>query len=259
LKDRKYAHEKHLEREWEELDRAKMEAFDEKVKAKLIDEYNRKMANSKVIGDQLHEFKMKYIKRLQDDKLEAELINRQVDEELQREAEKEADRKRRALLQQEVFKKTNADLIDQQAREKVKEQEQERKIEEYARKKEELDQLKKDKEEQKFQEKQRTRQMLIERQAEILRNMKNREDEILNRQVEEAEEKAIKLFEEQERRRAQLKEAIEKSREQQMQRKRHEKQCEVQEQEQFKHFWKLRSEELAIAEQQEKEDARLRA
>jgi hypothetical protein len=43
--------------------------------------------------------------------------------------------------------------------------------------------------------------MLIERQAEILRNMKNREDEILNKQVEEAEVKALKLFEEQERRR----------------------------------------------------------
>jgi hypothetical protein len=43
--------------------------------------------------------------------------------------------------------------------------------------------------------------MLIERQAEILKNMKNREDEILNKQVEEAEVKALKLFEEQERRR----------------------------------------------------------
>jgi hypothetical protein len=36
--------------------------------------------------------------------------------------------------------------------------------------------------------------MLIERQAEVLRNMKNREDELLNKQVEEAEEKALKLF-----------------------------------------------------------------
>lgn len=70
-----------------------MEAFDEKVKNKLINEYERKMANSKVISDQLHEFKMKYIKRVKDDILEAELINRQVEEELQREAEKEAIRK----------------------------------------------------------------------------------------------------------------------------------------------------------------------
>lgn len=59
-----------------------------------------------------------------------------------------------------------------------------------------MDQLKKDREEQKFAEKQATRQRLIERQSEVLRNMKNKEDEILNKQVEEAEEKALKLFEE---------------------------------------------------------------
>lgn len=53
---------------------------------------------------------------------------------------------------------------------------------------------------------------MIDKQAEILRGIKNREDEILNKQVMEAEEKALKLFEEQERRRLQMKEAIERSR-----------------------------------------------
>ena len=76
LKKRKQEHEKRLEKEWEELDKAKMEAFDEKVKEKLVAEYDRKVSNTKAISDQLHEFKMKYIKRLQDDMLEAELINR---------------------------------------------------------------------------------------------------------------------------------------------------------------------------------------
>ena len=41
-----------------------------------------------------------------------------------------------------------------------------------------------------------TRQKLIDKQAETLRNMKSREDEILNKQVAEAEEKAMRLFEE---------------------------------------------------------------
>jgi hypothetical protein len=40
---------------------------------------------------------MKYIKRIQDENLEAELINRQVQEELHREAEKEAERKRKQI------------------------------------------------------------------------------------------------------------------------------------------------------------------
>lgn len=81
-KQRKLEHEKKLEKEWEELDRAKMEAYDEKVKAKLIAEFDRKQQNTKAISEQLHEFKMNYIKRLQEERLEADLINRQVTEEL---------------------------------------------------------------------------------------------------------------------------------------------------------------------------------
>lgn len=71
-----------------------------------------------------------------------------------------------------------------------------KRVEEYAKKKEALDQLRKDREEQKFQEKQQTRQKLIDHQAHVLKSIKNRETEILNKQVAEAEEKANRLFEE---------------------------------------------------------------
>ena len=71
----------------------------------------------------------------------------------------------------------------------------------------------------KFAEKQAERQKLIERQAHILKSMRNKEDEILNKQVGEAEEKALKLFEEQERRREALKDQVEVSRRQQMEKR----------------------------------------
>ena len=51
LQKRKAEHERRLIKEWEELDVAKMEAFDEKVREKLVAEYERKMQNSKVISD----------------------------------------------------------------------------------------------------------------------------------------------------------------------------------------------------------------
>lgn len=51
LKKRKFDHEKQLEGQWLELEKQKMEAYDEKVKTKLIDEYQRKMENSKVISE----------------------------------------------------------------------------------------------------------------------------------------------------------------------------------------------------------------
>ena len=139
IKLRKKEHEKRMTREWEELDKVKMEAFDEKVKEKLVAEYDRKVSNTRAISDQLHEFKMKYIKRMQDDMLEAELINRQVKEELDREADKEAARKLKQLQQKETFRLANQDLLNQQERDRLKAKEDERKIEEYARKKSELD------------------------------------------------------------------------------------------------------------------------
>ena len=64
MKERKKRHEQVMQREWEELDRAKMEAFDEKVKTKLIAEFDRKQANTHAIKSQLVDFKMTYIKRL---------------------------------------------------------------------------------------------------------------------------------------------------------------------------------------------------
>ena len=51
-------------------------------------------------------------------------------------------------------------------------------------------------------------------------------------------------LEEKERRRQELKAAIEKSRDQQKEKRRREKAAEEQEQQEFKQFWKLRSEEL---------------
>ena len=121
-----------------------------------------------------------------------------------------------------------------------------------------MDQLRRDKEEQKFKEKQDTRQKLIQRQTEVLMNIKNKDDEILNKQVMQAEEKALHLFNEQEKKKREMKEAIERSRQQQISRKQAERNYEKQQEKEFQEFWKIRNEELQIAEQQEKEEERMR-
>ena len=41
-----------------------MEEYDEKMKQKLLEEYKKKMANQKIINDQLHSYKMNCIKRI---------------------------------------------------------------------------------------------------------------------------------------------------------------------------------------------------
>lgn len=79
---------------------------------------------------------------------------------------------------------------------------------------------------------------------------------MLNKQVAEAENKANILFEEKEMRRRQMKQAIEMSRKNQIDRRNKEIAEGKKEEMEFAEFWKLRNEELAIAEQQEREEER---
>lgn len=51
LRKKKSEQDKMIEHQWQELEKQKMEEYDEKVREKLKDEYEKKMLNSKVIKD----------------------------------------------------------------------------------------------------------------------------------------------------------------------------------------------------------------
>jgi hypothetical protein len=89
LKERKAAHEKEVEKHWEEIEKEKMKEYDEKMRAKLEEEYKVRQNNSKMISDQLEDFKLSYIKKIKEEMLEGELIKRQAEEDLEREKQKE--------------------------------------------------------------------------------------------------------------------------------------------------------------------------
>jgi hypothetical protein len=76
LKARKDGIQKQIEKNWEDLEKQKMEEYDSKMRAKLEREYNKKMENAKDISNQLEEFKINYIKTLKEEMLEGELIKR---------------------------------------------------------------------------------------------------------------------------------------------------------------------------------------
>ena len=158
-----------------------MVEYDEKMRQKLMDEYSRKMGNAKVIKDQHHDYKMQCLKRIQQEMLEGELVKRQVLEEIEKEHQRELERKRRQADQRDQFKQANEDMLTYNAELKKKEIVEEAKIGEYARKRDAMEQLRKDKEEQKFSDKQKTRQALIDTQIANLAKIKNKEDEILNK------------------------------------------------------------------------------
>ena len=100
---------------------------------------------------------------------------------------------------------------------------------------------------------------MIDKQIAELKALQDNAEQVLNRQVAEAEDKANRLFEEKERRKAEMKAAIDRSRQLQIQRKQQEKQQSKKEEQEFAEFWRIRNDELTLAEQQEKEEDRARA
>merc|ERR1719235_2674831 len=109
--------------------------------------------------------------------LEGELLRRKAIEDL--EAEKAAERKRRGMAKQALVETTKANnyLKQIKAEDLQRQQKEEEKIDEYARRKEEMLQIRKNKEEEVFKAKQAIRQAMIDSQSAKLAAMKNDEDE----------------------------------------------------------------------------------
>lgn len=99
---------------------------------------------------------------------------------------------------------------------------------------------------------------MIDYQIAQLQALQDNAENILNRQVAEAEDKANRLFEENERKKAEMKAAIDRSRALQVQRRQQERATAKKEEIEFAEFWRIRNDELSLAEQQEKEEDRQR-
>ena len=65
-----------IEAHWVEVEKQKMSEYDEKMRAKLEQEYKLKQANARDISEQLESFKLNFIKQLKEEMLEGELIKR---------------------------------------------------------------------------------------------------------------------------------------------------------------------------------------
>ena len=195
MADKKKAINKEIDKHWEEVEKQKMTEYDEKMRAKLEQEYKMKLSNAKDISDQLENFKLNYIKQLKEEMLEGELIKRQTDEDLEREKQREIQRQQKVAQMRADLAEANQQLMKMKEAERRQEVEEEKKIEAFAQKREHLESLKKEREEQRFATKQQTRQTMIDKQIEDLRALKDNQEEVLNRQVAEAEDRANRLFE----------------------------------------------------------------
>lgn len=199
------------EKEWEEFELQKLAEQDEKAREDLEKVYKKKMTNAKMIKDQLHDFKLGYVRKMQEEMIEGELLKRKVAEDLKKEQEKERKKQEGVQRLMNEQRKCNEEQMRLLEIQRQREEEDDAQIANFATKKSQLEQLRKDKEEQKFQEKQREKQKLIDRQSKQLMELQSTEVVHLNKQVAEAENKAAVLFAEQEKRRSEMKSAIERS------------------------------------------------
>ena len=97
LRQKKQEQEKQIEKQWEDLEAAKIETFDEKMKEKARRQVERTLQQRKSLKDQMHNVKMKVIKEYQDSEKEGELLKRQANEELESKIQKDLQKRRQEL------------------------------------------------------------------------------------------------------------------------------------------------------------------
>lgn len=242
--ERKKDIEYEREERWREIEYEKLRDYDVKEIMKAEEEKRKKEHQMNVINSQFGDYKVRRVKEYQDSVIEGEMIKIAAKQAIEDEKKKEEERRLKAVEQMNQFKLANHELEKLKEVKRLKEKEEEKKIEEFAIKKQQMQDLRKRKEAEKFKEKQDTRQKLIDKQIEYLKNMKNREDEILTKHVKEAEEKKGRELDERNRRFRELKNQIDENRDLQSKRRKDMKDQEKKEDKQFVEHWKDRMKHL---------------
>lgn len=244
INKRKKEIEKIIESKYFEQDLEVMRAYDEKeIEKKRIEEEKRAEAH-RILREQHDEFKVRYLKKLQEEKMEGEIIKKKAVEEIEKQKLDEIKRKEKVIAAQEETRKANDHLNELRRIEKEKELQKEKEIEEFAKRKEEMVEMRKQREEMKFKEKQRARQKIIDDQVERLRVIKNKEDEILNKHIKEAEIKAEENERIKREKREQLARDIDKQITLTLEKKALEKEIQKIDDKNFQEFWKKKCLEL---------------
>jgi len=230
------------------VEKENMKLFDEKETEKKALFEDKRRAAQNILKEQHDDFKVKFIKKMQEEKMEGEIIKYKTQEALEKEKEENIRRKQKLLDAQEETRKANQLLEEMRYQEKLKELEQEKEIEAFSKKKEEIIEMRRMREDLKFREKQNARQRIIDAQIESLRKIKNKEDEILNKNIKEAEIKA----EENERIKREKREILVKEIDKQihhtLEKRKVEKQQQRVEDKNFQEFWRVKNRELEAQE-----------
>jgi hypothetical protein len=142
---KKEKREQEIEKQWIDLEHQQMQDFDKKTVEKLEKDYKNKIANVKLVDEQIKEFRNKYVQQLQDEYLEGELIKKQTEENMEIERQKEIDRQIKDRQIMEAQFRANKELKEILIEQRKKEEKEDKEIAKFAKNKDRLDILRKEK------------------------------------------------------------------------------------------------------------------
>lgn len=234
----KNEHHQEILRQCEEYDKKE----EEKAKA-----FRAKREHQQEVLKQQHDaFREKHIIRLMEDQIEGEIIKQKSKEqEIQAKIDEQERRNKIKRAQEETHK---GNLLLQEIRRKEREKEllEEDKIKRYLKEKEEKEKKRKEEQDKKFAEKQRIRQMMIDKAVSDLQKKVDKENERLNKDIEEARIKAENVEKEKRERIQKLKGTIDHHRDLYMRDKAIKKEKDTQEDKAFQAFWKDKNKAIVI-------------
>lgn len=250
-KERKRAMERKMDEHWYQQQQIQMDEYDKREEKELMQRVEKVATTAKMQQDQLELNKQAYIKSLQREKAEGELLRQKADADLREERETEEAVRRKARLAVEQLRLENEKLKKIKQDQLIREQAEEDKRKKDAQIKETMQNRRKIQEKKRFDESLAMKQRLIDKAADGLRAMARNEERILGKQAKEVTEKAERELQAKEERRKKQQAAIERSRQMQLRAKERKRQADERQTEQVRAHLKVRQEQMAKEEQDE--------
>ncbi|KAM3129741.1 hypothetical protein pb186bvf_018132 [Paramecium bursaria] len=220
--------------------------------------FKKKAETKKIIQEQHEQMINTHIKAIQNEKIEGELIKAKALQLIKDEEDAANARKRKQLENMDEVRRDNENLKEMKRQQLKKEQEEEERIIAYAKKKDQIIEMRKMREELKFKEKLAQRQRLIDAQTANLKSQQENREKLLNKQIKEAEIKAEEVERIKKEKREQLVSRINQSRKVAEEFKQKEVEQKHLSDKEFQQYWIQRNNELKQQELYEINDIKKR-
>eukprot|EP00620_Florenciella_sp_RCC1587_P014558 CAMPEP_0182569442 /NCGR_PEP_ID=MMETSP1324-20130603/10067_1 /TAXON_ID=236786 /ORGANISM="Florenciella sp., Strain RCC1587" /LENGTH=465 /DNA_ID=CAMNT_0024783717 /DNA_START=97 /DNA_END=1494 /DNA_ORIENTATION=+ len=251
--------EKKIMRKWE---RDREDSYNITLKQQLVEAEAREKSESEMRGkkhaemailiqEQIGECQQTVVDRLRSEKRDGELVKKKAEDDLQRDAELQAEKALKARLQAEEMQLANQKLKQLKLTLELEEEKEGEKRKSDLKKKEDMALARKKMEKLRFAEKQATRQKMIDRACEELNKKATSENVRLERQVEEARIKEDNELELRAQKRQRQREAIERSRHIQMELQEQRRKADVEENQRLALHYERKVKEMEYEEASE--------